>query len=162
MKAIVAADSHWGIGKDGQLLTHLPEDMKFFRTTTKGKVVIMGRKTLESFPGGNPLKNRINIVLTRDSGFTRDGAVICHTADEVLETVKSYDAADVYVIGGQSVYEQFLPYCDTAYVTHMDRDFGADTTFPDLDKAPDWILSHQGADQEHEGLHFSFCTYKKA
>ncbi|MCQ4727884.1 dihydrofolate reductase, partial [Anaerotignum faecicola] len=104
MKTIVAVDRNWGIGRDGGLLTHLPEDMKFFRTTTKNKIVIMGRKTLESFPEGKPLKNRINILLTGNYDYCPEGTVICHSVEEVLEAVRGYDSEDVYIIGGQSVY----------------------------------------------------------
>ena len=110
MKAIVAVDEAWGIGKDGKLLTHLPEDMKFFRTVTKGKVVVMGRKTLQSFPDAKPLKNRINIVLTSDDTMNGEGLIVCRSVDDALKQLKEYDSDDVYIIGGQSIYEQFLPY----------------------------------------------------
>lgn len=160
MRAIVAVDENWGIGRDGALLIHLPEDMKFFRTTTKGKVVIMGRKTLQSFPDGKPLKNRTNIVLTGDAGFRAEGAVICHTIIEVKKMLESYPADEVYVIGGQSVYEQLLPYCDTAYVTYMKQAFCPDTYFPDLDHLENWIVSETGEDKEYEGLHFEFRIYR--
>lgn len=160
MNAIVAVDRAWGIGKNGRLLTHLPEDMKFFRTTTKGKVVVMGRKTLESFPDAKPLKNRINIVLTRDENFGGDGLIVCRSADEVFSRIKDYDSNDVYIIGGESVYKQFLPYCGTAYVTHMDRDFSADTKFVNLNETEGWEKTESGEEKEYEGLKFAFCTYK--
>ena len=106
MKAIVAVDEAWGIGKDGKLLTHLPEDMKFFRTVTKGKVVVMGRKTLQSFPDAKPLKNRINIVLTSDDTMNGEGLIVYRSVDDALKQLKEYDSDDVYIIGGQSIYEQ--------------------------------------------------------
>ncbi|CUP18455.1 MULTISPECIES: dihydrofolate reductase [Hungatella] len=161
MKTIVAVDRNWGIGRDGGLLTHLPEDMKFFRTTTKNKIVIMGRKTLESFPEGKPLKNRINILLTGNYDYCPEGTVICHSVEEVLEAVRGYDSEDVYIIGGQSVYEQFLPYCDTAYVTYMKAELSPDTYFINLDEREDWEMVQVGEDKVYESLHFEFRTYKK-
>ncbi len=110
MNLIVAADANWGIGKENKLLVSIPADMKFFRTTTTGKVVVMGRKTLESFPGGLPLKNRVNIVITRDKNYKAKDAVIVHSIEEALEEVKKYQSEDVYVIGGDSIYRQMLPY----------------------------------------------------
>ena len=125
MRAIVCADKNWGIGYKNRLLVGIPSDMKFFRETTTGKVIVMGRKTLESFPNGMPLKNRINIVLTRDRNYEAKGAVIVHSIEEALKEVEKYPAEDVYCIGGDSIYKQMLPYCDTAHVTksilHMKR-----------------------------------------
>lgn len=161
MKTIVAVDENWGIGRDGGLLTHLPEDMKFFRTTTKGKVVVMGRKTLESFPEGKPLKNRVNILLTGNENYCPEGTVVCHSIDEVLEECRSYDTDDVFIIGGQSVYEQFLDYCDTAYVTYMKAELRPDTYFINLDEKEDWELAEVSEDRVHEELHFEFRTYKR-
>lgn len=161
MKTIVAVDKNWGIGRDGGLLTHLPEDMKFFRTTTKNKVVIMGRKTLESFPEGKPLKNRVNILLTGNPDYCPEGTVVCHSIEEVLEAVREYDSEDVYVIGGQTVYEQFLPYYDTAYVTYMKADLKPDTYFINLDEREDWKLAAASEEKEYESLHFEFRTYRK-
>ena len=109
MNIIVAADQNWAIGKDNKLLISIPADMKFFRTTTTGKVVVMGRKTLESFPGGQPLKKRTNIVLTRDKNYKVKDAIVVHSIEEVLEELKKYDSEDVYVIGGESIYSQMLP-----------------------------------------------------
>ena len=108
MKLIVNVDRQWNIGCDNGLLFSIPEDMKFFRQTTTGKVVVMGRKTLDSFPGGRPLKNRVNIVLTRDSSFEREGTLVCHSVQEVFDAVKDYNTDDVFVIGGESVYKMFL------------------------------------------------------
>ena len=113
MNLIVAADKNWGIGKDNKLLVSIPSDMKFFRQETMGKVVVMGRKTLESFPNGLPLKNRTNVVLTSDKNYQVKDAVIVHSIDEVLEELKKYDDDEIYVIGGGKVYEELLPYCDS-------------------------------------------------
>lgn len=159
MRIIVAADENWGIGKDGGLLTHLPEDMRFFRTMTVGKVVVMGRKTLQSLPGAKPLKNRTNIVLTSDKEFGQEGLTVCHGTEEVFKALKEYQTDDVYVIGGQSIYEQFLPFCDTAFVTFMERKFQADTHFVNLEQHPDWELLAVSEKKEHEGLSYEFRTY---
>ena len=134
MKAILAADKNWGIGYNNRLLVSIPSDMKFFRQTTTGKVVVMGRKTLESFPNGLPLKNRTNIVLTANPDYDVKDAVIVHSKDELLEELKKYNEDDIYVIGGESVYRMMLPYCDTVLVTKIDRAFQADTHFPNLDE----------------------------
>ena len=126
MNLIVAVDKNWGIGYENKLLVSIPSDMKFFRQMTTGKVVVMGRKTLESFPNGLPLQNRINIVLTRNEDYKVKGTVICHTPEEVMEELKKYNTEDVYIIGGESIYRQFLPYCSTAHVTKIDHEYLAD------------------------------------
>lgn len=162
MKLIVNVDNEWNIGNDGDLVFPIPEDMKFFRATTSNKVVVMGRKTLDSFPGGNPLKNRVNIVLTRDADFSREPAIICHSVDETLEMLKQYDSDDVYIIGGAEIYKTFLPYCDTAIVTHVDAVAPeADKKFPDLSVIPKWELAESSEEKEGNGFKFRFCTYKK-
>ena len=111
MNMIVAVDKNWGIGKNNQLLVSIPADMKFFRETTSGHVVVMGRKTLETFPNGLPLRNRTNIVLTKNPHYHVKGAIVCHTVEEALEELKKYEDEEIYVIGGDSIYRQFLPYC---------------------------------------------------
>ena len=130
MKIIVAADKNWGIGVNNNLLVSIPADMKFFRETTTGNVVVMGRKTLESFPNGLPLKNRVNVVLTKDVNYQVKGAIIVHSMDELKEELKEYDSDNVYVIGGATIYEQLIDYCDTAYVTKIDYSYEADVYFP--------------------------------
>ena len=161
MKLIVAVDRNWAIGNEGKLLASIPEDMKFFRTTTTGNVVVMGRKTLESFPGKRPLKNRVNIVLTRDEGYTADGAVIVHDIEELLAKLEDYSDKDIYVIGGGTIYNQLLKYCDTALVTDIDDEFKADTYFPDLDKDESWKMADSGERKEHEGTVYYFRRYDK-
>ena len=132
MKLIVAADRNWAIGKNNKLMWSIPADMKFFRETTQGNVVIMGRKTLESFPQGQPLKNRVNIVITRNPSYKVKDAVVVHSVEEAIEESRKYDG-DVFVIGGESIYRAMLPYCDTALVTRIDYAYEADTWFPNLD-----------------------------
>ena len=123
MNLIAAADENWGIGKNGGLLAHISGDMKYFRETTKGKIVVMGRKTLESFPGGKPLKNRVNIVLTGNKDFVPEGVVICHSVEETLEKLKEYPKEDVFIIGGGMIYKAFLPWCKSVPGTGSSREW---------------------------------------
>ena len=159
MIAIVCVDQNWAIGKDNKLLISIPADMKFFRTTTTGKVVVMGRKTLESFPGGQPLKKRTNIVLTRDKNYKVKDAIVVHSIEEVLEELKKYDSEDVYVIGGDSIYSQMLPYCDTAHVTKIDFAYEADSWFPNLDEDPEWKIAEESEEQTYFDLEYTFVKY---
>lgn len=161
MNLIVAADSNWGIGKDNKLLVSIPADMKFFRTTTTGKVVIMGRKTLESFPGGMPLKNRVNIVMTRKKDYKVKDAVVVHSVEEALKEVEKYPTDDVYVIGGDSIYKQMLPYCSRAYVTKIDFAYQADTYFPDLDESGEWEVTCRSEEQTYFDIEYEFLTYDR-
>ena len=160
MKLIAAVDNERNIGNKGGLLFSLPDDMKFFRTTTSGKIVVMGRKTLESFPGSKPLKNRVNIVLSRSSHST-DGAEFVTSVEELLEKLKQYDTDDVYVIGGAQIYSLLLPYCDTALITHVDAVADeADSKFPEL-KDSEWEITEQSDILENNGIKFRFTTYKR-
>ena len=161
MKAILAADKNWGIGYNNRLLVSIPSDMKFFRQTTTGKVVVMGRKTLESFPNGMPLKNRTNIVLTGNQNYQVKDAVIVHSEDELMEELKKYNTDDIYVIGGESVYRMMLPYCDTVYVTKIDRAFQADTFFPNLDEMDEWVMTEESEEQTCFDLEFCFTKYER-
>lgn len=162
MYLIVATGLDWGIGKDGGLLVENPVDMKFFREKTTDGVVVMGRKTLESFPGGNPLKNRVNIVLTRNPDFNREGVLTAQSADEVRELIRQYEGRQVWIIGGEQIYRMFLDDCTRAYVTRMRQSFAADTWFPNLDQAPDWVLAEEGEEQTYAGIQFAFCVYERA
>ena len=162
MDLIVAVGADWGIGCEGDLLFSIPEDMKYFRTMTQGKVVVMGRKTLESLPGGKPLKNRTNIVLSQNPDYVVEGAQVCQSIAEVLATVRGYAEDEVMVIGGAGIYRALLPYCKRAYVTHVEATAPADTYFPDLTKEPGWALVKEGEQQEHEGLHYRFCVYENS
>ena len=161
MKAILSADKNWGIGYNNRLLVSIPSDMKFFRQTTTGKVVVMGRKTLESFPNGMPLKNRTNIVLTSNQNYQVKDAVIVHSEDELMEELKKYNTDDIYVIGGESVYRMMLPYCDTVYVTKIDRAFQADTFFPNLDEMDEWEMTEESEEQTCFDLEFCFTKYER-
>lgn len=161
MNLIVAVDKNWGIGCNNELLVSIPADMKFFRETTSGKVVVMGRKTLESFPNGLPLKNRTNIVLTRNQDYHVKGAVVLHTPEEVLEELKKYNDEDIYIIGGESIYRQFLPYCSVAHVTRIDHAYQADAHFPDLDEMEEWEITADSEEQTYFDLEYTFLKYER-
>lgn len=161
MKAILSADRNWGIGYQNKLLVTIPSDMRFFRETTTGKVIVLGRKTLETFPGGLPLKNRVNVVLTHDRSLQVKDAVVVHDLEELMEELKKYPEEDIYVVGGGSVYELLLPYCDTAYVTRIDMAYQADTFFPDLDKDPEWELVQESDEQTCFDIEFTFTVYRR-
>lgn len=161
MNLIVNVDSNWAIGYRGKLLVSIPEDMKFFRSETTGKVVVLGRKTLDTFPDGQPLKNRTNIILTRNPNYQVKGAIICHSVEEVLEELKKYNSEDVYIIGGDSIYKEFLPYCDVAHVTRTDHVYDADAWFPNLEEDPAWVLTGESEEKTYFDLEFRFCRYER-
>lgn len=161
MNLIVAVDKNWAIGNKGKLLVSIPEDMKFFRETTTNNVVIMGKNTLLSFPNGMPLKNRVNIVLTSDKNFTAKDAIIVHDMEEALLELKKYNTENVYVIGGSSVYEQMLEYCDTAYVTYIDYSYQADRHFPNLDKNSEWKLTEESEEKTYFDVEYYFRKYER-
>ena len=120
MNLIATVDKNWAIGKQGHLLVNIPEDIKLFRMETAGKAAIMGRKTYEQITDRTALIDRYNVVLTSDLSYKKDGVVVVHSVEEALEKVASYKSEDIYVIGGESVFEQFLPYCDVAHITSVD------------------------------------------
>ena len=161
MNLIAAVDKNWAIGRNNKLLVSIPDDMKFFRETTTGKVVVMGRKTLESFPGKKPLKNRVNIVLTSDNSYQVDGAVIVHDMDEMHEELKKYDSQDIYVIGGESIYRQLLDECDVAHITKIDFSYEADAWFPNLDEKEEWVVTADSEEQTYFDLEYYFYKYEK-
>lgn len=160
MDIIVARDDDWGIGQNGALLRRISADMKRFRAMTTGNVLIVGRKTLESFPNGRPLPERVNIVLTKNRGYPAEGAVLCHSPEELPELLRAYEGKEVFVAGGCSIYRQLLPLCRRAYVTHIHSVFPADTRFPNLDENPDWTLIEKGEIQEEKDIRFSFDLYE--
>ena len=161
MNIIVAVDEKWGIGYKNELLVRIPADQRFFRETTTGNVVIMGRKTLESFPGGQPLKNRTNIVITSKEDYQVKDAIVVHSVEEALEQVKDVPSENVYVIGGASIYEQMLSLCDTAHVTKVNYTYQADTYFPDLDEMPEWEITGESEEQTYYDLEYTFVKYEK-
>lgn len=161
MNVIAAADKNWAIGYKNRLLVSIPADMKFFRQMTTGKVVVMGRKTLESFPNGLPLKNRVNVVLTSNQEYSVKGAVIVHSEDELTAELKKYKEEDIFVIGGESVYRLLLPLCRKAYITKIDHAYQADTYFPDLDAMEDWQMTEESEEQTCFDLEYRFTTYER-
>lgn len=161
MNLIVAVDKNWAIGLKNKLLVSIPADMKFFRETTMGKVVVMGRKTLESFPGGQPLKKRTNIVLTSDKNYQVKDAIVVNTMEALLEELKNYDEEEIYVIGGESIYRQLLPYCKLAHVTKIDHAYEADTYFPNLDEMEDWEVTGVSEEQTYFNLEYEFVRYER-
>ncbi|MFO7636373.1 MAG: dihydrofolate reductase [Clostridia bacterium] len=138
MNLIVAVDQNWGIGKDGRTPWHIPEDMKFFRETTRGGVLVMGRKTLESLPGGNPLPGRENIVFSRDPSFCHPGTTVVSDVPRLMSLLDKKNPDTVFVIGGESIYRLLLSKCKRAYVTRIEAVFETDVGFPCLDDDPDW------------------------
>lgn len=161
MNVIAAVDNHWAIGYQGSLLVRIPSDQKMFREMTEGKVIVMGRKTLETFPQKQPLKNRINIVLSRNAEFAVKGALVVHSIKELMEELKKYDEEDIFVVGGSSVYEQLLPYCDTAHITKIDYAYQADAYFPNLDAMPEWELTADSDEQTYFDLEYYFLKYQR-
>lgn len=158
MKAIFHADNKWGIGKANDLMFSIPRDMKFFRETTKGKIVVMGLNTLNSFPNGEPLKNRVNIVLSPET--VEKNVITVHNLDELFATVKKYPPDDVFIIGGASVYRTLLPYCTQVLVTKVDADGGAEVFVPNLDEAENFRLVAESEPVEDNGYMLTFCTYE--
>lgn len=159
MNIIAAVDANWAIGYKNELLVKIPNDQKWFQKITTGKVVVMGRKTMETFPNGMPLKNRTNIVLTSDRALRVKDAELVYGIEELLEKLKQYNTKDVYVIGGESVYEELLPYCDTAYITKIDYTYQADRYFPNLDNDADWHIESESEEQTYFDLEYYFVKY---
>ena len=161
MRLIVAVDENWGIGKNNDLLCRISADMQYFRKMTTGHTLVLGRKTLESFPNKKPLPNRNHIVLTKNIDYQAEGVTLCNSIEQLQQLLQSYHTNDIFVIGGGSIYTQLLPYCDTAYVTHIQKSFDADTHFPNLDEHPDWVLTQKGVTQQENNIAFSFDIYTK-
>ena len=157
MNVIVAVDENWAIGKGGDQLVYLPEDLKRFKALTTGHPVILGRKTLATFPGGRPLKGRRNLILSR----TMDRAPVGAEVYPDLEGLLARAPEDAFVIGGSSVYRMLLDRCDTAYVTKIHASWPADSWFPDLDRDPAWEVAEEEEPLEHEGILFHYVTYRR-
>lgn len=160
MNLIVAVDKNWGIGYKNELLARIPEDLSFFRRMTEGKIVVYGRKTLETFPNKAPLKGRTNVVISSNESFYVEGAIVVHSVNELLKYLKTFDCVDIFVIGGASVYAQLLSYCDTAYVTKIDKEYKADAYFPNLDEKKEWILG-DSTDMVCQEALIKFTTYHR-
>ncbi len=171
MNLVVAVDNQWGIGRQDQLLFRISEDMKRFRALTSGHIVILGRKTLQTFPGGRPLAQRTNIIMTRQQDFSVNSAFPCHSLPELTQLLQKWPDESIYVIGGASIYNLLLPYCRYAYVTKIDQIGMADCFFPNLDQNPGWQLVESECQPAAHGvslatgadilLNYSFCLYRQ-
>lgn len=160
MNIIAAADKNWGIGKDNELLDHIPEDMKFFRQTTMGKAVIMGKNTFLSFPNQKPLPNRKNIVLTHDKSFDFEGIQVCEGLEAAINLAKKeYSDEDIFIIGGESVYFAAEPLCDVAYITKIDNEYPADKYMVNLDESENWRIATEEMIKTEKGIYITFVKY---
>lgn len=161
MNLIVAADKKWGIGRDGGLLASIPTDMKYFREHTTGKVVVMGRKTLESMPGKRGLPKRINYVLTTNPDYEAERCTVVNSEDELWEELSQYEPDDVFLIGGAHLYNKFYRMCDKLYVTKMDADLNADTFIVDFDTDSDYEVISESEPVTENGITFRFVVYER-
>lgn len=161
MNLIVAVDSNWAIGNKGDLLVRIPNDHKMFRQETTGKIVVLGRKTLETFPNGLPLKNRTNIILSTNKDYKVNDAIVVNSIEELLEEVKKYNTEDVYIIGGDSIYKQLLPYCDVAHITKIEHNYEADAYFPNLDETGEWEITNESDEMTYFDLIYQFVKYER-
>ena len=161
MNLIAAVDKNWAIGRNNKLLVSIPDDMKFFRETTTGKVVVMGRKTLESFPGKKPLKNRVNIVLTGDRSYQADGAVIVHDMEELHEELKKYPSETFMSSAARAFTSSFWMSCDVAHITKIDFAYEADAWFPNLDEKEAWVVTADSEEQTYFDLEYHSINMKR-
>lgn len=161
MNLIVAADNNWAIGNGNRLLVSIPNDQKHFREETVGKVVVLGRKTLQTFPQGLPLKDRTNIILSANTGYAVKGAKVVHSLQELFGELVRYRREEIYVVGGESVYRQLLPYADTAQVTKIDHTYAADAYFPDLDRDPEWEIAADSDELTYFDVPYRFLKYER-
>lgn len=163
MNIIVAVDKKWGIGNKGKLLVSIPRDKKLFREETTGKVIIMGHNTLLSLPGSQPLAGRENIVLSRDKSLSIKGATVLNSVDACMDYLKKNNIkdSDVFVIGGESVYNDFLPYCDVAHITYIDYEYEADRHFLNLDISNEWGLVLETEEETYFDIPYTFRLYKR-
>lgn len=161
MNAIVAVDSNWAIGNKGQLLIRIPADQKRFREETIGGVVVLGRKTMDTFPGRKPLADRTNIILSTNRDYKVADAIVVHSIEQLVDELKSYPSEKIYIIGGDSIYRQMLPYCDTVHVTKIDREYEADAYFPNLDEDSDWHVTATSEEQVYFDTTYTFVKYER-
>ena len=161
MNLIVACDKNWGIGKDGKLLCNIPGDLKYFKEKTIGKTVVMGRSTLESLPGGKPLPNRTNIVMTHKMDFEREGVKVVHSMSELVEELNNYIPDDVMIMGGASVYNQLMTMCDKLYITKIDHEFDADVFIKNADELPQFKVAWKSEVFTENGYNYQFYEYRR-
>ena len=161
MKAIVAVDSNWAIGYQGRLLVSIRADQQNFNNLTMGKTIVYGRKTLETFPRKAVLPGRNNIILSTKKDYEVKDAVVAHSKEELAELLKDVPSDDIFIIGGSSVYNEFIDECDTAIVTFIDKEYQADSYFPNLDEDPAWELAKESEEQVYFDITYTYRTYKK-
>lgn len=161
MNLIVAVDSNWAIGNKGQLLVRIPNDHKMFRQETTGKVVVLGRKTLETFPNQLPLQNRTNIILSTNQEYKVKDATVVHSIEELLEEVKQYKSEEIYIIGGESIYKELLSFCDVAHITKINHTYEADAYFPNLDEDKEWQVTNRSDEMTYFDLEYEFVKYER-
>ena len=161
MNILVTVDERWGIGNYDKLLVQIPKNQKLFMEETAGKVVVVGRKALQTFPQGMPLKGRTTIVLSKKSDLKIKGATVLSSVEALLKELKKYPDKDIYVAGGESVYEQLLPYCNVVHVTKIDRAYAANKYFPNLDKDPEWKITAESDEQTYFDIAYEFLKYER-
>lgn len=161
LKFILSADRNWAIGNKNNLLVRIPNDMKNFRKITTDNVIVMGRKTLESFPQGQPLPNRVNLVLSKDASYQVKGAITVTSIEALFKELEKYPDKEIYVVGGGSIYKQLLPYCDKAIITKIDEAYEADTYFTNLDELDEWEITEESEEQTYFDICYTFVTYER-
>ena len=160
MKCIAAVDNNWAIGFKGKLLVSIKNDQKNFRDLTTGKVIVLGRKTLETFPNGLPLKNRTNVILSSNRDYKVKDAIVVHNDEELFELLGSYDTDDIFIIGGESVYKRYYKYCDTAIITKIDQTYESDAFFPNLDEDESWKMVSESEEMTCFSVEYTFREYR--
>lgn len=160
MQLIVAVDNNWAIGNGNKLLVRIPEDQKFFRQMTMGHVVVLGRKTLDEFPNGLPLKGRTNIIMSRDTNYKVKDGIVVNSIDELFEELKKYESDDIFIIGGESIYNMLYEYCDTAHVTKIDYSYQADKHFPNFDRDENWHITADSEEHTYFDIEYYFYRYE--
>ena len=161
MNMIVTVDERWAIGKNDKLLVQIPRNQKLFIEETAGKVVVVGRKALQTFPQGMPLQGRTTIVLSGNSELKIKGATVVHSVEELLKELKKYRDEDIYVVGGERVFAQLMPYCNVVHVTRVDHAYAANKYFPDLDKDGSWTITAESEEQTYFDIAYEFLKYER-
>lgn len=161
MNMIVTTDKKWAIGNQGQRLVSIPEEQRLLREDTLGKVIVMGRKTFEALPGKQPLYGRTNVILSENPAYKVKGALVCHSLEEALKELSACPSDSIFVIGGRSIYEQFLPHCDVVHAARVDYEYAADAHFPDLDQSPEWEMALETEEQTYFNLCYTFRMYQR-
>ncbi|MEG0291893.1 MAG: dihydrofolate reductase [Anaerovoracaceae bacterium] len=161
MNAIVVVDKNWNIGRDGDLLVHLPGDLKYYKEKTLGKTILIGRKTLESFPGAKPLPGRTNIVLTGNPEYKNDQCVLCCGMESLAKELTKYKDDEIYVSGGEMIYDIFLDKCETVYVTKIFEEYPADKSFKNLDEDKNYEVTWVSDVKEEKGIRYQFVKYER-